>query len=81
LIGRKPGWDIADVEHKKPKSHVVSCLEDLVEAYETGRPSLGNVDIAHEVTEACIAVAESHRRGGAWVNLPLENRNLYIFHV
>ena len=81
MIGRQQGWDIIPVEHRQPKSPVVYCLEDLVEAYETGLPSLGNVDIAHEVTEACIAVAESHRRGGVWVSLPLEKRNLYIFHV
>ena len=57
------------------------CLEDLVDAYENGRPTIGNVDLAHHITEACIAIAESHARGGAWMTLPLENRELYIFHV
>ena len=30
---------------------------------------------------ATIAVAESHRQGGAWIELPLKERDLYIFHV
>jgi len=63
------------------KSATVACLEDLVEAHETGRPSLNHVGIAHHATEICLAVAESHRRGGAWVDLPLENRGLYVYHV
>ena len=58
-----------------------TCLEDLVEAYETGRPARGNVDVTHNITEACLAVAESHRRGGEWVDLPMSNRDLYVFHV
>ncbi len=79
--GRRSAWEEAPFEFVTPKSTVVSCLEDLVSAYETGRKSLGHVEIAHQITEACIAVAESHRRGGAWVDLPLEHRNLYIWHV
>ena len=62
-------------------SATVACLEDLVEAYETGRPSLNNIDIAHHATEICFAVAESHRQGGQWIDMPLENRELYVFHV
>ncbi|MCY3681915.1 MAG: Gfo/Idh/MocA family oxidoreductase [Gemmatimonadetes bacterium] len=81
LVGKRQGWDDAEVAPVEPKSHVVSCLEDLIEAYEQGRPTLGHVEVAHHITEACIAVAESHRRGSSWVNLPLEERDLYIFHV
>jgi len=71
----------AEFPVKEPTSSVVSCLEDLVEAYETGRPSLGQVEVAHHATEICLAVAESHRRGGVRVELPLENRDLYVWHV
>lgn len=78
--GRR-AWEEAAFEFVTPRSTVVSCLEDLVHAYETGRKSLGHIEIAHHVTEACIAVAESHRRGGAWVDLPLADRDLYIWHV
>ena len=78
--GRR-NWDEVPFEFVTPRSTVVSCLEDLVNAYETDRKSLGHVEVAHHVTEACIAVAESHRRGGAWVDLPLADRRLYIWHV
>ncbi len=63
------------------KSATVACLEDLVEAYETGRPPLNNIHIAHHATEICLAVAESHRQGGKWIELPLGNRELYVYHV
>ena len=62
-------------------SATVACLEDLVEAHETGRPPLNHIGIAHHSTEICLAVAESHQQGGAWVELPLANRELYVFHV
>ena len=65
----------------RDRGPVVNVLEDLVSAYESGRPSLGNIDITHHITEACLAVAESHRRGGEWVSLPITNRDLYVFHV
>lgn len=61
-------------------SSTQSCLEDLVGAHEEGRPTLGGVEICHHMTEACLAVAESHRQGRR-VTLPLENRDLYVFHV
>ena len=35
----------------------------------------------HEITEACIGIAESHAQGGIWLDLPLANRDLYVFHV
>lgn len=63
------------------KSATVACLEDLVEAHETGRPSLNGIDIAHHATEMCLAVAQSHWQGGQWVELPLGNRELYVYHV
>ena len=78
---RRPLWEEVPSEFVTPKSTVVSCLEDLLDAHESGKPSSGHVDIAHHITEACIGVAESHRRGGTWVDLPLEERDLYIFHI
>ncbi len=66
---------------KLTKSATVACLEDLVEAYEAERPSLNNIDVAHHATEICLAVAESHRQGGKWIDLPLQNRDLYVFHI
>jgi hypothetical protein len=63
------------------RSATVACLEDLLDAHETGRPSLNNIAIAHHSTEICLAVAESHRQGGRWIDLPLVDRNLYVFHI
>jgi len=75
-------WEPIDLPEIQPgQGPVVNVLEDLVSAYESGRPSLGNIDITHHITEACLAVAESHRRGGEWVSLPIANRDLYVFHV
>ena len=71
-----------DVEVDAPPAHSTTqfCLEDLVDAYEQKRPSLGNVQICHHLTEVCLAIGESHRQQRR-IELPLENRDLYIFHV
>ena len=74
-------WEGESFPEESPVSTVVSCLEDLVDAHESGRPSIGNIEVTHPITEACITVAESHRQGGRWVDLPMQNRDLYVFHV
>jgi predicted dehydrogenase len=79
---RRAQWEPVDLAPIDPgHGPVVAALEDMVDAYESGRPSLGNVDVTHNITEACLAIAESHRRGGGWVELPFDNRELYVFHV
>jgi len=81
---RKGEWDEyaeRPMHMAAPNSSVKACLEDIVDAYEAARPTFNNIDVAHHTTEALFAVAESHQRGGAWVDLPLENRDLYIYHV
>ena len=78
---KRYGWEEEAVSPVEPYSPVMACLEDLVEAHENGRQTLGHVDLTHHITEACIAVGESHLAGGAWVDLPLADRDLYIFHV
>jgi predicted dehydrogenase len=77
---RRASWEEVPVPPVERKSAVVGLLEDLVEAHEIGRPPLANAEVTHHVTEACMAVAESHRQGGGWVELPIENRELYVFH-
>ena len=67
------------VEQTPEHSPTQYCLEDLILAPEEGRPTLGHVEIAHHLTEVCLALAESHRQGRR-ISLPLENRSLYIFH-
>lgn len=76
------GRTMNEVDLPQPERHSTTqfCLEDLVAAYEEGRPSLGNIEVTHHITEACLAIAESHRRNER-ITLPLENRSLYIFHV
>ncbi len=81
---RKGEWDEyaeIPIPLPAPNSSVKACLEDIVDAYESARPSFNNIDVAHHTTEALFAIAESHRRGGGWVDLPLANRDLYIYHV
>lgn len=62
------------------RSATVSVLEDLIDSYEAGHPTLGNVEVTHRATELCLAIAESHIQGKR-VSLPLKNRDLYIWHV
>ncbi len=64
-----------------PFSATVYLLEDIVKASEEGRPTLSNAEVTHRATEACLAVAESHRQGGVRVALPIANRDLYVWHV
>jgi len=75
------GWHEFGLPQVEPVSTSMSCLEDLVAAHESATPSRGNVDVTHHVTEACLAVAESHRRGNSWVQLPGVDRDLYVFHI
>ena len=79
---KRAQWEPADIPAIDEKQGpVVAALEDMVDAYESGRPSLGNIDVTHHITEAVLAIAESHRRGGEWLQLPIDNRDLYVFHV
>ena len=81
MRGKRQTWENRETEPLEARSHVVTCLEDIIDAYEKDRPTLGDIDVTHHITEACIAVAESHRADGSWIDLPLEKRDLYIFHV
>ena len=79
IASKKLGWGEVPVTAEPRTSATLFCLEDLVAAYEEGRPTLGHVALAHHLTEACFAVAESH----LWrqrVMLPVKNRDLYISH-
>jgi predicted dehydrogenase len=75
------GWQEIGLPNVEPASTAVCCLEDLVTAHETATPSRGHIDVTHHITEACLAVAESHRHGNSWVELPGVDRDLYVFHV
>ena len=68
VLLRKGEWDEyaeCSIESPPPNSSVRACLEDIVDAHESGRATFNNIDVAHHTTEAIFAVAESHRRDGA----------------
>ena len=53
-------------------------LEDLVNSIDTGEPPIGGVQSAHAGTELIFASIESHLRGGARVELPLQGSSVYL---
>jgi predicted dehydrogenase len=60
------------------ESGTVRCIEDLVEAIETGRDTLGNINLASRSQEIILGIVESHRQGGTRIAFPMENRDLYV---
>ncbi len=59
-------------------SSALRCLEDLVEALDTGRGTAGNVQLARRSQEMIMGIIASHGQGGVRVSLPLANRSLYV---
>ena len=76
------GRKIETITTPPPPVHSATqaCLEDLVDACAEGRPSLGNIQVTHHLTQACLAVAESHRQQRR-VTLAEVDPQMYIFHV
>ena len=59
-------------------SGTVRCIQDLVDAIETGRDTQGGIRLASRSQEMILGFVESHRQGGMRVPFPLENRNIYV---
>ncbi|HGJ66079.1 TPA: Gfo/Idh/MocA family oxidoreductase [bacterium] len=59
-------------------SGTVKCIEDIVDAIDNDRETLGNIRLACRSQEMILGFIESQRQGGARVKLPLENRKLYV---
>ncbi len=59
-------------------SSTLRLIEDLVHALDTGEPTRGGPRISLASTEVIFALIESHRRGGAKVTLPIQERNLRL---
>ena len=56
-------------------------IEDLVHALDTGEPTRGGAEVAYWNTQVIFGLIESHRQGGARVELPLTNHDLrFIRH-
>ena len=62
----------------EPASANLQLVEDLVRSLDTGEPPRGGVRVAHAGTELIFATIESHRRGGAQVDLPLKGRPIKL---
>jgi predicted dehydrogenase len=60
------------------ESSTVSLIRDLVHALDTDGPTRQGVRTAALSVEIAFGIVESHRRGGARVSLPLENRRLWM---
>ncbi|MBI3942727.1 MAG: Gfo/Idh/MocA family oxidoreductase [Chloroflexi bacterium] len=80
LVEGKP-WMASKAGTFPPVTHTSSTLrliEDLVHSLDTGEPPRGGVRVAWASTEVIFAFIESHRRGGARVDLPLQDRTLKL---
>jgi predicted dehydrogenase len=64
--------------HVDIESGTVRCIEDLVDALETGRDTLGGIHLARRSQEIILGIVESHRQGGVRISLPMENRDLHV---
>lgn len=78
---KRPQWESVPFEMPEGKSPTVSCLEDLADALEHDHPPIGNIEVTHHITEACLAVAQSHIEGNGWVDVPGVDRDIYVWHV
>jgi predicted dehydrogenase len=62
----------------EPASTTLNLIEDLVHSLDTGEPPRGGVRVAYANNELLFAFVESHLRGGARVELPLNDSKLYL---
>ncbi len=81
LRKRQGQWnEILDAEFPafERKSGTVGCIEDIVEALDTGRETKGNIRLSRMSTELTFGIVDSQRQKGARVYVPMENRSLYL---
>jgi len=76
--GKRSGFIAEPFPEVELASSTLRLIEDLVHSLDTGEPPRGGVRVAHQNTEMLFGFIESHRRGGARVALPLENRKLKL---
>ena len=62
----------------QPASSGLRLVEDLVHALDTGEPTRGGVRAARAGLELIFAIIESHVRGGACLELPLEKSRFHL---
>lgn len=59
-----------------PTSATLNLVKDIVHALDTGEPTRGGAEVAYWNMQIIFGFIESHRRGGARVELPLTNHDL-----
>jgi len=62
----------------RPRSSMVDAVEGVARSIEAGREDVCPGEFGREALEIAIGLRESHRRGGARVDLPLEDRSLSL---
>lgn len=75
LESESPRYRALDEERPlsfRPASATKRLIEDLVHSLDTGEAPRGGVGVARSNTEIIFACIESHRRGGALIQLPLK---------
>ena len=81
-VNRKRGKTTERVDRRFPRyrkeSSTVRLIRDLVHALDTHGPTQQGARAAAQSVEIAFGIIESHRRGGARVTLPLENRKLWM---
>ena len=59
-----------------PTSATLNLVNDIVHALDTGEPTRGGAEVAYWNMQIIFGFIESHRRGGARVELPLTDHDL-----
>jgi predicted dehydrogenase len=76
--GRRMGLFQEALPEIERRSSTLTLVEDLVHALDTGEPTRGGIKVAQANMELIFGFIESHRRGGAKVKLPVEDRTLTL---
>jgi predicted dehydrogenase len=72
------GLEQIDFPNYERKSGTVGCIEDIVDAIDTGGETQGNIHLARMSTELTLGIVDSQRQKGAQVTMPMQNRDLYL---
>ncbi|MBV7338244.1 Gfo/Idh/MocA family oxidoreductase [Chloroflexi bacterium TSY] len=72
----RTGLVVENFPEISPASSTLRLVEDLVHSLDTGAPTRCGAQIALLNMELIFGFIESHRRGGARVSVPVENRSL-----
>lgn len=76
--GQSYSFDRVQLDPIPPTSAHRALVRDLLDALRTDGRTLANEIVGRHGMEILMGVAQSHLQGGAKVNLPLDNRDMYI---